>query len=157
MDKRVNVEARSKYGTTPLLLAAEGDRERDTTAVLQLLLQRGADIKAKGRLGEMVFEVALRGRDANMKLSYSSKQEIDLPAPDDFILKALREALHVVTERSNIDMVRLLVEKGDDTEAKDKWQQGNYRSGLSCVCARWARKGIRWTPRLLRLRAQDQP
>lgn len=56
---------------------------------------------------------------------YSSKQEIDLPAPDDFILKALREALHVVTERSNIDMVRLLVEKGDDTEAKDKWQQGN--------------------------------
>ena len=68
LDKRVNVEARSKYSATPLLLAAEGDRERDTTAVLQFLLQRGADIKAKGRWGEMVFEVALRGREANMKL-----------------------------------------------------------------------------------------
>lgn len=66
---------------------------------------------------------------------YSSKQEIDLPAPDNFILKALREALHVVTERSNIDMVRLLVEKGDDTEAKDKWQQGNWEWPKLRVCS----------------------
>ena len=107
--KRVN--KKDNRGKTVLHWAAVGGNE----AVVQLLVDKGADIKAKGNDGETVLHSAAWGRnEAVVRLLVNLGADV---ITED---NGGKTVLHWASFRGNEAVVQLLVDKGADVKAKDK-------------------------------------
>ncbi len=95
---------------TPLCWAVYSGDE----AIVRLLLERGADVKAKDTAGRTaLFWAADKGYEAVMRLLLERGADID--AKDSLCHRPLRRA----ADSGHVAIVRLLLERGADIDAKD--------------------------------------
>jgi ankyrin repeat protein len=81
-------------------------------AVVQLLLEKGADVEARTTTRETaVYETALKGHKAVVQLLL--EKEANIEARD----KTGQTAIYVAASTGHEEIVRLLLEKGADVEA----------------------------------------
>ena len=103
------VNKRDGSSTTALHRAAENGHE----AVVRLLLEKGADVKAKNKDGRTTLhETVIRGHDKVVRLLLEKGADIEA--------KDFNVALHQAITRGHDKVVRLLLEKGADVNTKDK-------------------------------------
>ncbi|KAK2591217.1 hypothetical protein QQS21_011102 [Conoideocrella luteorostrata] len=129
LKKGADIEAKDKYGQTPLSLATEEGRE----AVAKLLLDKGADIEAKDKHGRTPLSLATKEAMTKLLLEKGA----DIEAKD----KYGQTPLSLATEEGREAMAKLLLDKGADIEAKDK----HGRTPLSLA----AQKGYQDVAKLL--------
>ncbi|CAN9196489.1 unnamed protein product [Alternaria alternata] len=104
------IDREDSRGNTALQLAVQ----RGNEAVVQLLVKKGADVKAKDNDGWTVLHSAARGgTEAVVRLLV--EKGADVNAND----KYGKTALHFAAEEGNEAIVRLLVNRGADVKAKD--------------------------------------
>ena len=116
---KADVEAKDRYGRTPLWFAASGGHE----ATVKLLIEKGADVEAKDEDGRTsLWLAAYRGHDATVKLLV--EKGADVEAKDRYG----RTPLSLATEYGYEATVKLLLENGADVKAKD---DRNSRTPLS--------------------------
>ena len=108
LQKGANIEATDKWGSTPLLRAAQNDKPE----VVKLLLEKGAKINAGGG-GALLAAVEL-GNLAMVKLLLDNGADIE--AMDGFGETALLKAV----KRRDNDIVKLLLDKGANPGVKDR-------------------------------------
>lgn len=84
-------------------------------AMVELLIQNGADVNAQGADGETPLHVAI-GAENEKIAEVLIKNGADLNAKD----RSGRTPLHLATEQSSIKMVELLAKNGADLNAKDR-------------------------------------
>ncbi|KID98748.1 Ankyrin repeat-containing domain protein, partial [Metarhizium majus ARSEF 297] len=120
LEQGVDVEARDRYGQTPLFYAIEGDSQH----MVQLLLENGAHIEAKDNFDiTPLHKAASAGQEAVVKLLF--EKGADIEAKDELKNTPLYEA----AGNGHEAIVKLLVENGADINAKDI----RRRSTLSCA------------------------
>jgi ankyrin repeat protein len=108
------IDERDGNGQTVLYLAVRGGNGEGNEAMVRLLVDSGADVKAKDCDRETVLHWAAEGgNEAIVRLLVDSGA--DVKAKDN----RGKTVLHWAAERGNEAMVRLLVDSGADVEAKD--------------------------------------
>ncbi|UKZ61609.1 uncharacterized protein TrAtP1_002869 [Trichoderma atroviride] len=132
LDKGAKTKAGEKYGDTPLMWAACGGHE----AVVKLLLDNGAEIEAKDGLGATALLIAATGGLMTPSTTSSSDTQQDYQMQ--LMLIELHKKGLIMTRQQQIDMggvlwigqaevtaergreaiVKLLLDKGADVEAK---------------------------------------
>lgn len=107
--KGADVNVRSNFGRTPLLLAALRDRSHE---IVQMLIDKGADVSACDKARICVLEAAAQGNDsATVRLVLA--HGADPKAKDATGTTALMWA----AMNGNVETTRLLLEKGSDINA----------------------------------------
>ena len=110
LEKRADIEAKTRWGTTALYEAAQDGHE----AVVRLLLEKGADVSVKDKLVSTALHGAThRGDEAVVQLLL--EKGADVNAKDDLRSTPLHEA----AKGGRKALVRLLLENGADLEAKN--------------------------------------
>ena len=108
-----DVNARSKQGRTPLMLASMVDGGPDIVA---LMLAKGAGVNVTDTRGETALGLASETGDVRtMRLLISKGANVN--APD---IKGITPIIHAAVSASP-DAVRLLIEKGADVNAATTW------------------------------------
>jgi len=107
------IELTTDFGKTPLHMAIQEEQE----ALIDFLISKKADVKAKndGKVGCVHFAAAC----TNVKI-----MEKFLAMKDTNINERNgngKTALHIAAEKNNIDMIKLLLNKGADTQQRDGW------------------------------------
>ncbi len=105
----VNATCRGQGGT-PLISAAYGSN----IALIRLLLERGADVNARGEYGRTALMEAARGGSARV-VSALLKHGSDIEARDDGGMTALHNAAADDSPRA----IRVLIKAGASVEARD--------------------------------------
>ena len=113
LDADVEVDIRDRlWNETPLLKAAQ----RDHLPVLQLLQERGADLRARNHGGEMAIHLAaLYGHVNVIRMMLDSGVEIDIRDPG-----WNETALHKAAAQDRWRATQLLLENGADPRAVNK-------------------------------------
>ena len=113
LDADVEVDIRDRLkDETPLLKAAR----RDHLPVLQLLRERGADLRARNRGGEMAIHLAaLNGHVNVIRMMLDSGVEVDIRDPG-----WNETALHKAASQDQERATHLLLENGADPRAVNK-------------------------------------
>ncbi|KAJ6028826.1 hypothetical protein N7540_004402 [Penicillium herquei] len=111
--KQIKLNAPSRWQATPLSQAAENGHD----AVVKLLLEKRADIEAKGKKGQTPLSCAvISGHEAVVKLLLENGADIEAKYQD-------WTPLLWAAFKGPKAMVKLLLGKGADIEAKDKGGQ----------------------------------
>ena len=127
LDKGVNINLVGTNGETPLYVAVTGRK----TGIVELLLKKGADVDIKTKDGNTVL---IRAVDTYHNSSKNSNEEKDILSILNLILQrtvnidaknqdgdtALLKSVNEFVGPS-LDVTRLLVEKGADIHAKNKY------------------------------------
>ncbi|KAL9117500.1 MAG: hypothetical protein Q9187_005963 [Circinaria calcarea] len=96
---------------TALIWAAEGGHE----AIIQLLLEKGADVDAKDENGHTALhEAAFKGNKAVIRLLLEKGADIKVKDKDKWT------AMHAAALSGHEAIIQLLLEKGADIDAKDE-------------------------------------
>jgi ankyrin repeat protein len=101
-----------KDGDTALHKAASNDK----LEIVELLLQKGADIEAKDKYGYTVLHKAARYSKLEI-VNLLLEKGANIEAKD----KYGETALHKAASNNKLEMVELLLQKSADIEAKDKY------------------------------------
>jgi serine/threonine-protein phosphatase 6 regulatory ankyrin repeat subunit B len=110
LDKSANIEAKDKYGMTPLHRAAYYGK----TDVVKLLLDKGANIEAKDNDGETALNRAAMYNFADIvKLLLDHGANVDIRDKNGYT------ALIFAAANGSVDLVKLLLDKGANIGAKD--------------------------------------
>ena len=109
-----SINKKDSNGGTALTVAAQSGH----LAIVQLLLEKGADIEAKDILKETALMKAVRGGYFGI-VQLLLKKGADVEAKDRWNETATIKA----AEYGYSSVVQLLLEKGADVEAKNKWNQ----------------------------------
>ena len=115
-----NVNLETKYGYTPLHLAAE----TNTPSFIKLLIEKGANVNAQNSKGfSPLHAAAEKGNFESSMVLIDNGADVNIVDPDGFtpILGA--------TSSENIELVRLLIEKGARKDIKAKTTYGIVNSG----------------------------
>lgn len=97
--KGAEIDANDDRGQTPLMVAAHGGH----LGVVTLLMEKGANIRAKDRKGRTVLMYAASGEDVRVTCAE---------------VQAGKAALECWDSGSTLDVIRLLIERGLDVNAK---------------------------------------
>jgi len=109
--EKINLEARSKKGSSPLLVASYiGNLE-----VAKILLEKGADINAKNDNGETALHMASHENHQQIVELLLEQEKINLEARS----KKGSSPLLVAVYMGNLEIAKLLLEKGADINAKN--------------------------------------
>src|SRR5204862_6751685 len=105
------LRSRERENKTDRLLLAAAKGEQET---LQQLLDKGANVKVKDKLGRTALHEAVsNGRDTVVQLLLEKGARIE--AKD----KSGRTVLHEAVQNGHVEIVRQLPEKGADIRSKD--------------------------------------
>ncbi len=106
IDKGANTEMKDKsYGATPLHWAAY----YGILDMVKLLVEKGADITAKNKRGETSLAMANRSKKSRSEV----RQFLD---KNDGL-----SPLHYAAKEGNLDLLKVLLNEGDNINAKDKY------------------------------------
>jgi ankyrin repeat protein len=108
-----DVNAKGKYGCSPLCTLSERDYD-DSTQVAEFLLAKGADVNAKDEFGDTPLHKAAESERKNLVTLLLAKGA-DVNAKD----RIGRTPLHLAAEAKGTDAVALLLGKGVDVNVKD--------------------------------------
>ena len=109
-----HINARTGFGTTPLLMAVEGQKFEDGS-VLRLLLEHGADVNVPNNTGwTPLHRASCNGAPEVVRLLLEHGADINVPNKDGWT------PLHLASSKKGPEVVRVLLEHGADVEAKDK-------------------------------------
>lgn len=116
LDAGANVNARSKRGDTPFLYAAgdDGPKDGDNHAMMQLLVARGADVRARNEDGENALFQALQSKQLG-----NARFVLDKGVPINQADKDGETPL-MQAARAGSNFVPLLLKRGANTSARDK-------------------------------------
>jgi len=108
-----NINLTTDFGKTPLHMAIQEDHE----ALVDFLVSKKADTKAKndGKVGCIHFAAA--GTSLKIMEKFLAMKEVNIDEKNG----NGKTALHVATEKNNIDMIKVLLNKGADKSQKDGW------------------------------------
>ncbi len=114
IDAGARIEVQTELGNTPLILAA---RRPGNAATVKLLLQRGANVKARNRLGVSAILAAAAGGDLDsVRLLVAAGADVnDQPtpkSPQDMIFAGLRTPLMWAAYNNDVPMLQFLLEYG---------------------------------------------
>lgn len=111
--KHVNVNTKDFYGQTPMLLAcAKGKAE-----IVQVLIDKKADLKTSGRLGTPLHVACLHGHQQVVQLLL--KSNVDVNNRNSGIWRPNSTPLHYACLGGRLDIVRLLLSSGAKADLKD--------------------------------------
>jgi len=116
-----DINAKDKWGRgyTPLQRAAIRGRPE----LVELLLEAGADISVKNDRGQTALHVSLDIRNSDYPQYRQSKDAVELllakGADVNLKDKDGRTPLHLAVESADVDIVKLLLDKGVEVNAKD--------------------------------------
>jgi ankyrin repeat protein len=110
------VQVRTELGNTPLILAA---RRHGNAPTVRLLLERGAGVTERNRLGiSAILAAAASGDLATVQALLDKGADVNdapkVPNPADEIFAGLRTPLMWAAYRNDLPMLRLLLERGAD-------------------------------------------
>lgn len=109
-----DVNARSRYDVTPLIMAVSATPVDEAFAVVQLLLNAGADPKVLDASGMTALHMACElGRDTIAKLLLERGSDVNANGGD------AATPLHRAAEYGFVECMQLLLECGADPHAKD--------------------------------------
>ncbi|KAI9761696.1 MAG: hypothetical protein M1840_001727 [Geoglossum simile] len=112
LDKGVDIEARNNDGRTPLYVAARGGHERAT----RLLLSRGANWNVTAQGGwTPLHAAAYYGHESTSRVLAQCVTEMELES------ETGETPLLVAANRGHDKIVRLLIERGANAKAKNKY------------------------------------
>jgi ankyrin repeat protein len=117
VEKGANVNARSKQGRSPLVIAAAHD---GNVEVLRLLIARGADVKAPGAAGANAALIAASGANDIAMVKLLIEHGADAKAKDPAGFTALIDAAGY----GNLEAVKLLLARGADVNAQSEPSRG---------------------------------
>ncbi|KAF3933651.1 Ankyrin-1 [Dactylellina cionopaga] len=119
VDRGANINVADRTGRTPISLAVNNATDRyhwGHNAVVELLMERGADLKLKIEYIEtFAWNAAQRGFEATMKLLISNGLNIDY----NFSYQEGKTILLDTTEKRSLAAMKMLVEYGANLEASD--------------------------------------
>lgn len=117
--KDANVNAKDKDGRTALMDAADGGH----TEIVRLLLGKGADVNAKNNMGRTALMYTAKGHKETpaevMRDIYVANKS--LTGADILLTTAAYENGAHTEYITDIETVKLLLEKGADVNARNKW------------------------------------
>ena len=116
LDKGVNVNARRKFGGTPLMAAVFGGFIPVDINLVKLLLEYGADVNAQNYLGTSVLMFAVHSENVNL-VKYLLKINVDINAQDTNGDTALIYSAWLCRDS---DVIKLLLQNGADVNIKNK-------------------------------------
>jgi ankyrin repeat protein len=129
IEKGVDIEARTKVGETPLILASESGME----STAKMLLERGANIEATGDDEATPLLRAIRhSRIKLVKLLLKNNANIEASDSEG------DTALNLAVMYSNEEMVKYLLKKGANHEA----QNNDGRTALLCAVTKGRHKNV---------------
>jgi ankyrin repeat protein len=112
LDRGAQVDARDKYGSTPLHRAAIHDH----TDIARLLLDRGAEVDARDRDGQTPLHWAARNDHTDIaRLLLDRGAEVDARDRDG------QTPLHWAAFYGRKDTARLLLDRGAEVDARNKY------------------------------------
>ena len=111
VEQGADVNAKDKYGRTPLYVASEEGH----IDVVKYFVELGADVEAKDRFGKTPLHVASRNGHIDV-VKYLVEHGADMEAKDE----DGRTPLHLASWNGYIGVVKYLVEHGADVMAKSK-------------------------------------
>lgn len=107
LDYGANVDI-SGYSGSPIHVATERSLE-----MLQLLCEKGADLRAKNLRGQTAFEITCQLDDTS-KAKYLLKWRATFKGPDNEILPS---ALQIASKHHKAEVVKLLISEGADVNS----------------------------------------
>lgn len=110
LEKGANIEAKDKYGQTPLILAAWAGH----TDIVRLLLDKGANIEAVGVPGTALAAAAGMAHPDTVRLLLERGANIEGNSPGG------NSPLNSAVRISNIETINLLLDKGANIDARDQ-------------------------------------
>jgi ankyrin repeat protein len=113
IDKGADVNAHSKQGRTPLVIAAAHDGNID---VIRLLIKKGADVNAGGPAGASAALLAAAGANDTAMVRLLVEQGADVKAKADGRFSALMSAAGF----GNVEVVKLLLAHGADVNEQSE-------------------------------------
>ena len=136
LDNKANINQETKNGTTPLNNASE----RGDVKIIKLLLKRGADINQENKNNKTPLIMAIKSRDVEViKLLLDNKANInqetkngttplnnaiDVTLTD---LTRIKYVDNVKVETEHIEVIKLLLERGADTNITNKSGRTQYQ------------------------------
>lgn len=106
LEKGSNVHVRDEDGNTALHWAVASDSEIDRTAMVKLLLDKGADVNAKGYVWPPIISASYKGHTEVVRLLLDRGADIK---PQD---RDGHNALHYAAEQGHKEVEQLLLAKG---------------------------------------------
>ena len=108
-----DVDSKSRYGDTPLRIAAINDQKEIAT----LLITKGADVNAKNNLGGTPLHfAAFGGHKEIVELLITNGANVNARMPR---MVGWHTPLHDAVSRGHKEVIELLIAKGADVNAKD--------------------------------------
>eukprot|EP01090_Pellita_catalonica_P021236 TRINITY_DN7894_c0_g1_i1.p1 TRINITY_DN7894_c0_g1~~TRINITY_DN7894_c0_g1_i1.p1 ORF type:complete len:428 (-),score=65.38 TRINITY_DN7894_c0_g1_i1:275-1558(-) len=121
LKNEADINAQSSTGNTALMLAID----RGKIEVAKLLVDRGANLEVRGQKGWTALHNAASGGEKGYK--EVAEMLLDAGALVDALSETMLTPLHEAAGKSLVEIVELLVSKGADVNARDKFDNTPLR------------------------------
>jgi ankyrin repeat protein len=113
IEKGVSVNQKNPNDETALMIAARTNKK---TGLIKYLVENGADVKAFSKFGTNVLHYAAENKKPEiMRYLLSKIEDPDLASEDNYT-----PLMHACKQRNHYDVVKALIDKGADVNAKTK-------------------------------------